>query len=289
MQSKFRSRNKQQAGQRPNSYSYYKSSDNQGLAGDTSSRGRAGQFFRLLPAYIAIGVIVLSVLISLTLSTNPAVETLDNQPSPYRDKSEYASAVDQIMSDNLSSRTKLTVNTKEIEKKLLEKYPEISSASLRLPVLGRKPTLVINLRQPALILSTNSQTYAVDAIGLAVSDIRNLSSEYKQGIPVVLDQSGLELELGKQALRSETVTYVTEVIAQIKAKGLTVSQLTMPASANELDIRIEGVPYFVKTDTSGNARVQIGTFFAVQEHLSKQGISPSEYVDVRVEERAFYK
>lgn len=293
MKSEFRPRAKQtpenQGSYGRASYSYYSNTGSKRIQPEGTGRVRVGRYIRLLPAFIAGAVIVISVLVSLTLSTYPAVDTLREQASPYRKTDDYARYTDKVMRDNLSSRTKLTINTKDIEQKLLEEFPELRSVALRLPVLGRRPTLVVDIRQPALMLSTDTQSFVLDKQGVAVSELRNLGADYRQGVPAIRDQSGIELRLGKQALASDTVEFVETVIAQIKAKNLNVSQLTLPASANELDIYIEGLNYFVKTDTSGDARLQVGSFLAVHEHLSGQGTTPSEYIDVRVEERAFYK
>ncbi len=244
---------------------------------------------RLLPTILALSVIVISLLISLTLSARPSVATLNNEPSPYHSLEEYAAAAEAIMSADLSSKAKFTINTHEVERKLLEQFPELKAAVIRLPIIGRKPNLVIDINSPAILLATPTKSYVLDNTGVAVSEVQMLSEESRHGLLVVQDQSGLPIELGKQAVTSETVAFISDAVAQLRAQNQTVSQLTLPQSANQLDIRLEGVPYYVKTDVSGNVRLQIGSFLAVKEKLEKDRAVPSEYVDVRVEEKVFYK
>ncbi len=278
-------------GQRRNVYSYYNNAASNGEKRPELPKKPTdvGHYARLLPAIIAIAVIVISVLYSLTLSTNPSIETLGDQPSPYRELNEYAAAVDEILQQDLSNRTKFTIQTNKVEDALLDKYPELQAAVLRLPVLGRKPTMVIEVRQPTLLLSVADNTYVLDKNGVAIVQANQLSAADKQGLPVVIDHSGINVEVGQQVLTTETINFILDARDQLAAKQLKITSLVLPVSINELDIQIEGLPYFVKTDTSGDARLQIGTALAVKDNLQGQGTMPSEYVDVRVEEKAFYR
>lgn len=252
---------------------------------DLSSSSR----LRLLPTYLAIAAIILSLLFSLTLTTKPGLTYSQGQASPYREPEEYTAEVDNILKSKLGYRTKLTINTSEVEQALLSKFPELKAAVLRLPVLGRKPTLVVEVSPPALIITSATKSLVLDDSGVAISEVAALSEEAKQGLPVVQDQSGVDLTLGKQIVTSETVSFIRTAIGHLRAQSTSVSQLTLPVAANQLDIRISGENYYIKTDVSGDARLQIGSFLAVRDHLAAKGQKANEYIDVRVEEKVFYK
>ena len=65
--------------------------------------------------------------------------------------------------------------------------------------------------------------------------------------------------------------------------------MTLPPAASELDVKIAGKPYFVKFNLQADdARRQAGTFLATQAQLQRKGITPAQYIDVRVEGRAYY-
>ena len=274
-------------------YSYYNNvpaSKQPALAEKVIMLADKPRSFRLIPTIVAISVIAISFLISLTLSTSANVHTTqEDQSSPYRELNEYSLAMDEILSSKLSYRTKFTINTKEAEQELLTRFPELDAAVLRLPVLGRRPTLVVAVSQPALLLAAQSKSYVLDDDGVAVSTAQNVSAQTRQSLLVIRDESGLEVVEGKQVVTSDTITFIKSVIAQLKAQSLEVNQLTLPPNANQLNIRLKGLPYTIKTDVAGDARQQIGSYLAVREHLSGQGITPAEYVDVRVEEKVFYK
>ncbi len=66
--------------------------------------------------------------------------------------------------------------------------------------------------------------------------------------------------------------------------------MTLPVGTSELDVRLAGQPYSVKFNLeSGTARQQAGTFLATESKLKSQNVTPAEYIDVRVDGRAYYK
>lgn len=294
----FRGKDTDQGRRRPSersktrAYSYYGSVANERRPASPEKvidLGNVSGRLRLVPTAIAALVILGSILFSFTLSSLPSVSLTDGTESVYRDPDEYASAMQQLLEQKLTNRTKLTIQTTEVERMLLERFPELDAAALRLPVLGRRPSLVLSINQPMLLLATASRTYVLDRDGVAVGFADELPFEAKDGLPLVRDQSGLEVSMGAQIVTSETVSFILESRAHLSAAGLTIEELVLPARVNELDIRIEELGFFVKTDVSGDARLQIGSFLAVREHLAEQGTAPREYVDVRVEEKVFYK
>lgn len=250
----------------------------------TSSKGRG----RALPALIVV-VIISSVLLSLTLSTRPSISFVDGQQAVYKNAGEYEAAAQAILSSQLSNQTKLTINTKNVERLMLEKFPELAAAAIRLPVVGRRASLVLELRSPAALLVASSRTYVLDASGQVVSDLQGLSPSARANLPAVVDESGFDLKPGDYAVTSETVNFIVAATAQLKAQNIVVTKLTLPPLANQLNITIKDAPYYIKTDVSGDPRLQIGSFLAVRDKLSAEKITPGEYIDVRVEEKVFYK
>jgi hypothetical protein len=65
--------------------------------------------------------------------------------------------------------------------------------------------------------------------------------------------------------------------------------MVLPVQTNELDVNLAGQSYFVKFDLQENdPRQQAGTFLATIASLKSQNITPTKYVDVRVDGRAYY-
>ena len=278
-----------QAGKPKPAFSYY-AGDNKpkkdSVRARQASEQRASLFsrLRLVPTIVAISVILVSVVYSTTLSTSPHV-TFAGTDSPYRTSDDYRNGITKVLQSSLFNNSKLTLNTSSTNNAILTAYPELDVASVSLPIIGRRPTVTLHVRQPALILTTSTNAYVIDSAGKVVSEASKILSSSREALLTVQDQSGLEVTVGKQALTSQAVTFITAAQAQLKAKQITIVQATLPTTPNEIDFRLKDIGYFVKTDITGDARLQIGSFIAAKD----DGIAPGEYMDVRVEEKVFFK
>jgi hypothetical protein len=112
----------------------------------------------------------------------------------------------------------------------------------------------------------------------------------KLKLPTITDQSGLRINTGDIALSSSSITFIRTVVAELQARSVQIDSLTLPASAYELDVRPTGAGYYVKFNMhEPTSRQQSGTFLAVRQRLAAQSITPSQYIDVRLDGRAYYK
>jgi len=111
----------------------------------------------------------------------------------------------------------------------------------------------------------------------------------KLALQVVEDQSGLTITLGRAALPRANVAFITEVLGQLTAKKIKVSTLTLPVGASELDVRVEGASYITKYNLHGDARAEVGAFLATKQYLEAQHKTPTSYIDVRVDNKVYYK
>ncbi len=250
------------------------------------------EWIRNIPSLVALIVVVGCALYALSLTPNAKINFVgkeDDQSFTLRGKDAYQEGAQNILDNSLFSRTKFTVNTKGFEKEFREQFPEVADAALTLPLIGRRPIVNISTAQPALIVVNQGQSYVLDRRGMVIMKSEDLASSVRETLPVIQDQTGLPTEVGKFALPGEEVAFVTEVIAQLKAKGLTVETIVLPPRAHQIDMRIVGSPYTVKFSVDTEAREAAGTFLATRARLERDGITPAEYIDVRVDGRAYYK
>jgi hypothetical protein len=131
--------------------------------------------------------------------------------------------------------------------------------------------------------------FILDADGRALIAANQVSKLDKLDVPVVNDESGLPIETGKVVLPRSTVAFIGEVVGQHKAKDLKITSLVMPPGTNELHVRVDGAGYFVKYNLHGNAREEVGSFLAAKARLEVEKKTPGEYIDVRVENRVYYR
>lgn len=268
-------------------------------AGDTDkpplARRGSGRFpkKRIVMAVAVIAAVAL-VVNGLLLARDPVIvvhEEADGRQLLLRSQDVYREAAGAVLADSFANTNKLTINTDKIAQDLQKQFPELDYVSVVLPVFGRKPAVHIQTASPALILATNQAggVFLVDESGRAIMDASKVSASVKQKLPVVQDESGLPVTIGRGVLPQGNVDFITEVIGQLSAKGVKISAMTLPAGASELDIRVEGQPYMVKFNLRGDARVEAGAFLAVKQHLEREQKTPSSYIDVRVDNKAYYR
>lgn len=228
----------------------------------------------------------------MTLSTNPEVVPVTDVAAGnlIHTPATYQAAAGKLLASSLLNRNKLTIDTNRVSQQLQNEFPELSSVSVTLPLLAHRPVIYIQTSSPAIILNGVSGAYVLGDSGRVLAAAPSAAAFAKLNLPVITDQSGLRLALGRQALTAANVSFAETVVAQLAARQVKVAQMTLPAAASELDVHLAGQPYFVKFNLqSGDARQQAGTFLATQSRLASQHITPSQYIDVRVDGRAYYK
>lgn len=220
-------------------------------------------------------------------SDQPEVVVLGS--GTYRDTAAYQQAVSRSFSDSVFNSNKVTVNVAKIEERLRAEFPELSGVSVRLPVVGHNPTVFLEPSTSKLILRSQGEDFVIDETGRAIATGDSVLRFVEAGLPEVQDQSQHIAKLGEVIIPSTSVSFVTEMAQQLRAKNVTVESIVLTDQPSELHLRIQGEGYFVKFSTRGDARVAVGSFLALKSHLEAQNKKPGEYVDVRIENRTFYR
>lgn len=311
----FRSKKKpvEQVRRRPSSttstrgaFSYYASSRSQALRSEQTVRKAGGkaapkprlelsklrksilgqQFGTVLLAI----VLVASVISVLQIDNNPRIVILGNtQQYALHSSDDYRQAVTDRLRGSLVNSNKITIDTQSVIGGLRQEFPEIYDASVVLPLVGHRPTVYIELTRPALVLQTPNAALVIDANGRLLKSSADIHSFSTLNLPIISDQSNLALHVGDVALSSANVAFVEDVARQFKSQQLSIAKLVLPAGKEELDVYPSGVRYYVKFNLHEiTSREQSGTYFAVRQQLTRQGISPKQYVDVRLVGRAYY-
>lgn len=254
--------------------------------------GLAHLWLQRLGVLVLSAAILVSVANALSLSADVKVVPLNvtSDRLLMRPTTVYKAAADQQLSGSIWSRNKITVNTNGLSQALLAQFPELNSVSVTVPLLAHRPVVYIATAEPVLILVTGNGSFVVDATGKALVGGTSPASLNEPNLPLLNDQSGLHIQTTHQALPAANVGFIRVVLAQLAAKQLAVSDMTLPPAASEVDVHLKDQPYFVKFNLENDQpREQVGTFLATVTQLHRQNITPSQYVDVRVPGRAYYK
>ena len=284
----------------PQSFSYHRvRSEEDANTGRQFNRPAVGKAAKSLGRFwiqrfgLAILLIVAVVCLFdvLNLSASPRVIVLgSSNDTALQGLDIYQAAFTGYMQRSVFNHNKLTVNTAQLGQQLQQHYPEISKVAVALPLLAHRPVVYIEPAEPAVIVQSSSGAYVLDTNGRALLTADSLSTVRRAALPIVTDQSGLHVSLNQQVLTGGDVSFIQMVVAQLSAKQIVADTMVLPAATRELDVHLTGQPFIIKLNLqSGDAQQQIGTFLAVYTKLKSQNIVPAQYVDVRVDGRAYYK
>jgi hypothetical protein len=243
-----------------------------------------------LPSYIATLMIIVGVGYLLTLDIRPKFVPLTENTNNLLQPTEfYEHEGREIFAQSIMSRSKLSIDSNKLASQLREHFPELRNVSVIIPLFSRRPIVQIEATFPAFILSSQSSSYVIDTDGRAVLRVYETPSNIRDQLLVVTDDAQLPIDKGKNVLPKSTTAFITTVIRQLQAKNIPIESLSLPAAANELHVHFKGLTYYGKFDVEGDARQQAGSLIAVKQSLEQGNITPSEYIDVRIDGRAYYK
>lgn len=243
-----------------------------------------------IPTVLAGVVIVGTLIYASLLSNQPRVQILASSSGESLQRSEdvYADYVNRQLHSSVLNKSKLTFNAKPVIESLKNEFPEVDSAIVTLPLLGHKPIVKIAVASPAFILATSQGAYYVSDKGMPLVKVSDVEDRLTN-VPTVSDETNLPIESGKQVLPSDTVTFIVQLLAHLSSTDVSYETVTLPLEVNEVRVKPMGVPYYVRFNSLQDARTQVGTYLAVKNRLRESRDQPKEYIDVRVEERAYYK
>jgi hypothetical protein len=238
---------------------------------------------------LAIGALFIS---NLLLASTPKIVVIGDEGKNQhflRDKSTYQAAAQRIFASSVFNTNKLTIDVARIKKALTTQFPELADVSVSLPLVGRQPVIYLQPSTSRLVLSSQGASYVLDGTGKAIAGGEQAASLKNLGLPEVQDQSGLVVKLGSVAMPSTSVAFITEVARQLKAKDVAIGAMVLPLGTNELHVQVKDTPYTVKFNLQGDAREEAGAFLATKAQLDAEKKMPGQYIDVRVQNRVYYR
>ena len=251
---------------------------------------KKNSFFHHIPALVLLVVVLVSVVFISTL--NPVAKVVmidDDKNTTIRSEEAYRLKVEEFISGSVINRSKFTFDSAGLVADLKTSFPEVAAATVTLPLMGRRPVIEIQTTRPAFILASESSAVLVGNNGIALANTNELKGVSKLGLRSVNDETGLDIQIGKPALPQEQSQFISIVVEQLEKQNYRIDSLTIPQSPYDLHVRLQGQRYFIKFNILEDPKQQAGAFVALQKQLQKDGKTPSEYIDVRVGERVFFK
>lgn len=239
--------------------------------------------------YLILLIIAGGVVYMCNLSPDAQIKVNGEKTYP-RNKKSYEEGVNKQLKSSIFYRNKITFDSASVSEKIKEAFPEVNSVNIKVSPFRHRPVIELSLAKPAERLVSGNKSYILDEDGTVLFDQNDASSTLDIGsLLTISDDSGQSVEFGKPALSGIQISFIKEVIGQTKAKGLEAQSFTLSRGGTELDVRFKGWNYFVKFSFASDARQSSGALIALQEQLKKDGTAPSQYIDLRIPDKAFVK
>ncbi len=266
----------------------YRSSANQQLKVSPSERSPKLKMRRLVPIFI-VGAILLVAVNSLFLNNGVHVKVV-GETKIKRDPKTYQAIVNKSLSSGLVNRFKPNVDSHEIIEHLQADLPEVDQISLHLPLLIGRPTVALHMGEPVLKFITSNGTYLLNDNGQTLFEQKDKSSAYNDAsLPSIVDQSNTPVVLSKPALSAAQVDYVQEILYQFKVRQLSAERISLRPGGGELRIKLKNTNYMIKFNFYEDPRQSVGSFLAAKKRIERSGPVPTQYIDVRIPERAYIR
>lgn len=198
------------------------------------------------------------------------------------DTSQYEEAIIEYLGTRPGERFRFALNASELSAAVAKKYPEVESITNDGGVIG-KGSFTVTFRQPIVSWKVGQKHYFVDKNGEAFEKNMYLAPSVS-----VRDNSGASLN--QETLASKGfLRFLGRLVALADQSRLKVTEATLPPdTTRQIDIRLKGRGYLIKTHTGRDPAAIIQDIQRVISYLEQRKLTPT-YIDVRVPGRAYYK
>ncbi len=214
-----------------------------------------------------------------------AVIKVEGTPSvAASDTAGYQASLDSYFSARPFERLRFTLNTAELLSHLQTQHPEVEK--LTVTSVDQPGKALVTLRPRSAIARWNvaGKKQYVDSKGVVFE--RNYGADPQLQI---IDNSGVA-DSGSGAVASRRfLGFIGIAVGLAKDNGLSVSEIIIPSlTSRQVDLKLAGVVPYYKLSVDRSVGEQIEDLTRVQRHLVGNQLQP-EYIDLRVEGKAFYR
>ena len=113
-------------------------------------------------------------------------------------------------------------------------------------------------------------------------------SNYTSKIPYIMSPYK-DIKTNRQLLSVQDLAFITYLFKELNAHSIKTVTYTLVPNSRELDVKMAANSYIVKYNLENNSKEQVGGYLALKRYLESNKINPSQYIDVRVIGRAYFK
>ena len=199
--------------------------------------------------------------------------------------SSYTSTINGYFLSHPLARFRFATDKPDLRAYMQQHHSEIADVDLSDADGLVRAKIRLEMRQPVAKWSLGDRTYYVDGSGVAFE----MNPRADPSV-TVRDESGLPLQSQQLVASTKMMRFIGTTVDLMNQEGLgKVRELVIPpATLKEVDMYIDGRNYRIKMSTERGVVGQISDITHAITYLDGISTDP-QYIDVRVEGRAFYR
>lgn len=223
--------------------------------------------------------LLLHQLIAQTVIRVPGVASL-----PASDRSGYQKSIDSYFASRPMERLRFMLDEPKLLSHLQAGHPEVQSVKINsLDQLG-KAQIILQPRAAIARWSVDGKRQYVDARGVVFE--RNFGAD--PGLAIV-DKSGVSTSGATSVASRRFLGFVGLSVGLAKDAGLEVKEIIIPSlTTRQVELKLAGVKPYFKLSVDRSVGEQMEDIARINKYLQDKGMKP-EYVDVRVDGKAYYR
>jgi hypothetical protein len=240
---------------------------------------------RSLLRMLSVVVLVILALGFLIANFVLSPSVVAGQPGVHQpDVKAYQNTILKYFNDHPMERFGFLLDSANLQAQLKASHTEVANTTIERDWYGGNLRVTLFFRKPLLMWRTGSKQFYVDAQGIAFA-----YNHFAEPDVAVTDQTGLPPDQSGIIASTRFIRFLGRMVGAVNdyKKGR-VTSVIIPPSTREIDLRLEGREYPIKTNSDRDPLQQAEDIANALAFLDSHGIKP-QYIDARVAHKAFYK
>lgn len=207
--------------------------------------------------------------------------------TPDTKSAQNAAKYEQVLNDYYAARPaerfKFFRNDTDLLAFFVQKAPEVKTVRIEEGFLARS-SVKLQFRQPVAQWLSGNAVYFVDETGVTFEQ-----NYFETPRISVRDESGIPAESGREVINRQFLSFLGRVIALFSQNNMTVAEATLPSNTvRQVWFKLNGKPYDIRMVIDRESEAQVKQAIMTMQYLESHQLK-SSYIDVRVDQRSFYK
>lgn len=234
----------------------------------------------ILVFILSCAVFILFILSQLVIK----VDFYSQDGKKIEDQSSYQSVVDEYYQNHPIERMRIFLNGDNLLSTIQSKLPEVEAIN---SIDFKELTyfkVTLDMRQPVASWSVNGKDYFVDSTGVAFS-----TNYFSKPEINVSDESGINIGKDHIVASNGFLGFIGKIIGSAKTNSIEIDRIVIPPSSlRQVQVYAKNISYPAIFLTSESPELQVRNFSRAIKYFQTNSLNP-QYVDFRVEGKAFYK